>query len=169
MRAEWESTHPPPRSEGDWEAYARQYTTQVEHWLDEGYGACHFSARRWTEDLCDRLHYFHNERYLLFFWAILPNHCHLVIRPLESHALEALIGAMKGVTARHIQLAMGTTGALWEEECYDRIIRDEEHLWRIVQYIGRNPRTAGRVSENHWRRWIHPEWEAVGWKFIDDQ
>ena len=22
------------------------------------------------------------------------------------------------------------TGALWQEELYDRIIRDEEHLWR---------------------------------------
>ena len=92
----------------------------------------------------------------------MPNHCHAVIRPSHEYALEKLLGTMKGVTARHINAALGSTGALWEEECYDRIVRDEEHLWRVIQYIGRNPRIAGLATEAVWRRWIHPEWEAAG-------
>jgi REP element-mobilizing transposase RayT len=168
MRSEWERTHPPPRSERDWEEYAREYTTQVERWLDEGYGECLFRERRWADDLQERLHHFHGERYLLSCWAILPNHCHLVIRPHAPDSLEDLLGAMKGVTARHLNAALSRQGTVWEEECYDRIVRDEEHLWRIVQYIGRNPHAAGCGHENAWRRWIHPEWEAAGWRFIDE-
>jgi putative transposase len=168
LRAEWERTHPFPRSESDWEGLAREFTTRAERWLDEGYGECFFRERRWFDDLRDRINHFQEQRYLLSCWVIMPNHCHVVIRPFDGHSLEDLLGAMKGVTARHINVALSTTGALWEEECYDRIVRDEEHLWRVIQYIGRNPRMAGLESEAAWRRWMHPAWEAAGWRFLDE-
>jgi putative transposase len=167
LRDEWERTHPPPPSEEAWKAYAREFTNSAERWLDEGAGACHFREQRWCEDLAQRLHHFQHQRYFLACRAIMPNHCHALIQPFAGHELEDLLGAMKGVTARHINLALGTTGALWAEECYDRIVRDEEHLWRVIQYIGRNPRMCGLGTEVAWRRWIHPEWEAVGWRFFD--
>ena len=44
------------------------------------------------------------------------------------------------------------------------IVRDDEHLWRAIQYIGRNPRSAG-IAPKCWRRWIHPGWESLGWRF----
>ena len=75
---------------------------------------------------------------------------------------------MKGVTARHINAARGVNEPLWENECYDRIVRDEEHLWRVIQYIGRNPRLAGLATQAAWRRWIHPKWIAAGWRFLDE-
>lgn len=53
---------------------------------------------------------------------------------------------------------------MWQEESYDRIVRDEEHLWRCVQYIGRNPQQAG-LPADQWRRWIDPRWEQAGWGF----
>ena len=46
LREEWERTHPPPRRDEDWLAYAREVTNSAEQWLDEGYGACHFRERR---------------------------------------------------------------------------------------------------------------------------
>jgi REP element-mobilizing transposase RayT len=169
LRDEWERTHPAPRDEKTWEAFAREYTTQAERWLDEGFGACHFRERQWTDDLRERLHHFHSERYQLSCWSIMPNHCHLVIRPFDGFELEDLVGAMKGVTARHINQAIGTKGTLWTEESYDRIIRDEEHLWRVIQYIGSNPRLSGLAHEASWRRWMDPEWENAGWRFIDSK
>lgn len=168
LRADWELRHPEPRSKKDWENYAREFTARAERWLDQGYGACHFRERDWVNDLQERLHRFQDQRYFLSCWAIMPNHCHLVIRPFEGHLLEDLIGAMKGVSARHVNRALRTTGALWEEESYDRIIRDEEHLWRVIQYIGRNPRLAGLEAEASWRRWIHPDWASIGWGFRDE-
>ena len=168
LRADWELRHPEPRSESDWEDYAREFTARAERWLDAGYGACHFRHQHWVDDLRERLHHFQDERYFLSCWAIMPNHCHLVIRPFESDSLEDLLGAMKGVTARHINQALGTTGSIWEEESYDRIVRDEEHLWRVIQYIGRNPRLAGLEAEQTRRRWIHPAWAAAGWDFHNE-
>ncbi|QEG36478.1 transposase [Bythopirellula goksoeyrii] len=167
LRSDWERTHPPPRSEKDWTEYAREVTTSVEHWLDEGYGVCHFRNKRWCEELRSRLHHFQDQRYQLSCWAILPNHCHAILRPFEGYSLEDLVGSLKGVAARNINSVLGLSGQLWQEESFDRILRDEEHLWRVVQYIGANPRKAGLENENAWRRWIHPDWEAAGWGFQD--
>jgi len=97
----------------------------------------------------------------------MPNHCHLVIRPFEGHDLEDLIGAMKGVSARHIHAATGASGELWQQEFFDRIVRDGEHLWRIIQYIGRNPQLA-RLPRHGWNLWIDPAWSAAGWDFRFD-
>jgi hypothetical protein len=53
---------------------------------------------------------------------------------------------------------------LWQEESFDRIARDEEHLYRVVQYIGRNPDKA-ELGQGEFVRWIDPEWEQIGWGF----
>ena len=46
----------------------------------------------------------------------------------------------------------------------DRIIRDEEHLYSSIQYIGRNPKAAHLTTEEC-LRWIRPEWLSLGWSF----
>jgi hypothetical protein len=69
--------------------------------------------------------------------------------------------------ARQINGAVGRSGVLWHDESFDRIIRDEEHLYRCIQYIGRNPRRIG-LPKDWWIRWIRPSWEALGWTFEDE-
>ena len=69
----------------------------------------------------------------------MPNHCHLTIRPFTDHELEKILQGMKAASAKAVNALLGTTGSLWQQESYDRIVRDEEHLWRVIQYIGRNP------------------------------
>ncbi|MEX0715729.1 MAG: hypothetical protein WD066_04045 [Planctomycetaceae bacterium] len=59
---------------------------------------------------------------------------------------------------------MERDGALWQEESFDRIIRDAEHLWQCLQYIGRNPRFAG-LPRDAYSLWVNPKWEACGWRF----
>lgn len=168
LRTNWEQTQPTLRSKDSWEQQAREVTKHVERWLDQGDGACHFQSRHHSDDLRQRLDHFQDERYQISCWAIMPNHCHLVIRPLGGNSLEDLVGAIKGVSARHLNSELGLEGALWEEESYDRIIRDEEHLWNVIQYIGRNPAKAGLGRED-WRRWIRPDWEKAGWGFRQDE
>ncbi|MES2790403.1 MAG: transposase [Planctomycetota bacterium] len=137
---------------------------RAEAWLDEGHGACQLRDPRWANDLHDRLQYFNGVRYQLSCSVIMPNHCHAVIRPFNEQKLEDLLGSMKGVLAQHLNAAMGTQGELWQQECYDRIIRDAEHLHRIIQYIGRNP-AALELPLDRWPRWIDPAWEQAGWGF----
>ena len=42
LQAEWERTHPEPRSEQNWEVHTREIVRRAEAWLDEGHGACYF-------------------------------------------------------------------------------------------------------------------------------
>ncbi len=136
-----------------------------EVWLDEGHGECHFREQRWINDLNERLQYFNGSRYQLSCSVIMPNHCHAIIRPFDGYELENLLGQMKGVTSRHLNAALGRQNELWEQECYDRIIRDTEHLYRVVQYIGRNPASLN-IPRQRWPLWIDPLWEQAGWGFV---
>jgi REP element-mobilizing transposase RayT len=164
LRRQWEITHPPPRSKEQWEDYARQLTQRAERWLDEGYGVCHFREPRLAQLLADALLHFQDKRYFLSCFVVMPNHCHLVIRPFSGHDLEDLLGVCKGYVARKVNKATNGSGPFWQDESYDRIVRGEEHLYRVVQYVGRNPANAG-LRANESLRWIHPTWQQSGWGF----
>ena len=166
LRVQWEATHPPPHSENDWKQYAREVTQHAERWMDEGYGKCVFGELWAARILADALVRFQGERYLTSCYTVMPNHCHLLIQPFAKYPLEKILQACKGYTAHEVNRQRNRGGSLWQEESYDQIVRDEEHLWRVVQYIGRNPGKAGLPREC-WVRWIHPDWQRAGWDFED--
>lgn len=141
---------------------------QVEFWLDQGYGSCRLADARAARIVTDSLDHFDCQRYELGARVIMANHVHLVLRPLipEEHTLESILQSIKTFTSRRINQLHGIRGALWQSESFDRIVRDEEHLWRCLQYIGRNPRNAGRLP-NECHLWVRPEWENLGWRFTD--
>jgi REP element-mobilizing transposase RayT len=168
MRREWERQNPPPRNEKTWTEYARTVFRAVEKWMDAGYGACWFRLEPYAQELHRSILHFHQQRYEIGCFVIMANHCHLVIRPFESIELEDEIGSMKSVSANFINKRERLDGQVWQQESYDRIIRDEEHLYRVVQYIGLNPHRAG-LREQDWHRWINPQWQAAGWTFHDLQ
>ncbi len=97
---------------------------------------------------------------------MMPNHVHVIAKPLGQWRLEQILDSWKGFVGHSVNKAMNRSGALWQEESYDRIIRDEEHLFRVVQYIGNNPSKAG-LPESAWVRWIHPTWEQDNWGYQD--
>jgi len=109
---------------------------------------------------------FDGERYELGAYAVMPNHVHAIVRPMlpKEHPLETIIGSWKQHAATRIHQRAGTSGNLWQDEAFDRIIRDEEHLYRVLQYIGRNPQKAG-LPPDICPLWVRPEWEALGWRF----
>lgn len=96
----------------------------------------------------------------------MPNHLHAVVRPTEGkkNSLERILGSWKQFSSARINEERGERGALWQEESFDRIIRDEEHLYRAIQYIGRNPEKAG-LPPGACPLWIRPAWEQMGWRF----
>lgn len=168
MRLHWEAKYPPPRTEEAWEEYARTVFVSVEKWLDQGSGACLFQDKKFADELARSILCYQRQRYFVGCFVVMPNHCHLVIRPIEGFRLEGIVGTIKGVVARFVNDATGSSGPVWQSECFDRIVRDEEHLFRVVQYIGRNPKKAG-LPEASWRRWVCPQWQACGWGFRDGQ
>jgi len=163
-REHWEQTHQEPRSEAEWRELAREITKRTEAYLDEGYGECIFKEKCLAEEMSQSLRHFQDVRYQTSCVVVMPNHIHLVIRPFNGFELQELLQSSKGFVARKVNSHLKRKGQLWEEESYDRIIRDEEHLLRVIQYIGRNPEKAGLSAEDCCL-WLHPEWAAAGYRF----
>jgi putative transposase len=152
----------------NWETYARSLAVKIETWLDEGMGACWLARPELAKVVVDALHYFDNDQYELDCYVVMPNHIHCLLRPLrpEDLPLEKVLQGRKLRMSLQINGILERSGQLWEEESFDRIVRDEEHLYRCIQYIGRNPAKA-RLPQDQWRRWIRPSWELLGWRFED--
>jgi REP element-mobilizing transposase RayT len=163
LRAEWTRRHPPPRSDEDLDELWRETFRRVDRWLDEGMGSCRLADRRASGIVVDSLHHFDGQRYELGCFVVMHNHVHLVVRPYDEddEALERITRGWKRHTAREINKLTGVEGALWQDESFDRIVRDEEHLWRTIQYIGRNPLKAG-LHRDECPTWINLQWEQLG-------
>jgi len=166
LRAEWERRHPPPRSRQDLEQISRQIFTRFERWLDQGFGSCLLKTAGFAAKVVEQLEAEDGGNCELGCYVVMPNHVHAIVRPLRprERPLQDIVGAMKGASACGINQARGASGSLWQRDSYDRIIRDEEHLYRIIQYIGRNPARSGLVLDAA-PLWIRPEWRDLGWRF----
>jgi REP element-mobilizing transposase RayT len=84
----------------------------------------------------------------LFAWVVMPDHVHLLLKPNPGMDLSQVMKGLKGVSARKINKHRGTKGHVWQDESYDRIIRDEEEFLLKLNYIALNPKKAGLVSGN---------------------
>lgn len=166
IKAEWERKHPPPHSKKALEELAKQNFERVELWLDQGYGSCVLKEPQFAELTTNPMHHFDGQRYELGCYVVMPSHVHCIVRPTDpqSQPLESITKSWKSHSGRTINDALGKSGEFWQEESHDRIIRDEQHLWRTIQYIGRNPGYAG-LKREQCAIWIRPEWEGLGWKF----
>ena len=69
----------------------------------------------------------------------MPNHVHVLFRPLGKHVLAEILKSWKGFTAREINKRIGKKGSLWQDEYWDRLIRSERHFFKVAEYIRENP------------------------------
>lgn len=165
-KAEWLRRHPPPRANAVLDAWSRAMMERVDAWLDQGMGGCLLRAPSIREPLIASMRASDGKTCELGAFVVMPNHVHAIVRPLDPQqvALESVLKHWKGVSASEINRTLDRTGALWQRESFDRLIRDEEHLWRALQYLGRNPHKA-RLPDGEFDRWVNPAWESCGWKF----
>lgn len=133
----WRTTWPPPWTADQQAEYHQKFTVKLERWLDQGMGSCLLRLAENREILEDVLMHFEGERVQHHSWVIMPNHVHLLFKPLV--AIEELIQAWKSVSARRIG-----QGSIWQANYRDTLIRDGDHFANAVRYIRRNPR---RLSE----------------------
>ncbi len=96
----------------------------------------------------DAIKHFHKIRYWLTVAVVMPDHTHLMLKPVahESNAefsLSKILQGIKGFSFREINRLRGTKGPLWQEESFDRIVRDYEEYLEKWHYIRVNPVKAG--------------------------
>ncbi len=101
----------------------------------------------------------HTPWVILDAFVVMPNHVHGIVfiakdpvgaqhaAPLQNgyrgprpHSLGAIVRSFKSAATRQMNLLRGTPGApVWQRNYYEHVIRSEDELNRIRQYIEENP------------------------------
>ena len=109
----------------------------------------------------------HKKESVVYAYNVMATHAHVVVQPLPTrvddpygwcdylafHPLERVVGRMKGRSARLINQRRGVSGSLWQDESYDRTIRDMRDLDNTIDYVHNNPVRWGLVALPEQYRW----------------
>jgi len=97
-----------------------------------------------------------------------PSSCpttHICCSPLFATAtagtfvLPEILRAIKGASARSINLLNESCGPVWQDESFDHVLRGDESLQETIEYIRQNPVRRGLVEKPEDYRWL---WIACG-------
>ena len=143
LRRKWEEHHQPPYTDKERERFNELFSERVDEWLDQGAGSCCLRDPAVSQIVADTLGHFDGERYDLDEWVVMPNHVHVLVRPLGDYKLPDILHSWKSYSAHEIYKAMREKGIVWQRESYDHIVRNVDELLRIRNYIRSNPEKAG--------------------------
>jgi len=93
----------------------------------------------------ESLRYWDGRKWTLYAAVVMPDHVHALAQPLPLaqglgvYDLSEVIHSVKSFSAHQIIRLRGSCGSLWQDERYDRIMRDDAEFWEKWQYIMNNP------------------------------
>jgi hypothetical protein len=91
-------------------------------------------------------------------------HVPLRIPPRRPRSLATFVGGFKGAVKKHINEIRRTPGApVWQENYYEHIIRNEDELNKIREYILTNPLRWAHDRENPERQPTESVEEEPDW------
>lgn len=128
------------------------FRKNVEKYLDKGFGACFLQDERIAKLTQDSLIFYHEKKYLLTAWVIMPNHIHFLTTPLENVEIREIAHSIKSYTAHEANKILNRSGQFWQHEPFDRYIRNPKHFLNVIEYIENNPVKAGFCKKpEDWR------------------
>ncbi len=146
-RERWKQTHDLDNlSPAELAEYHRLFSDRYEALLNAGSGSCVLRDEVNAKIVRDALQHFEGQRYLLDEFVIMPNHVHVLVKPMNGHGLSDITHSWKSFTANQINKRLGKTGQFWQHESYDHIVRHERAMAAIRRYIRENPKVAGASS-----------------------
>ena len=141
--------------------FERSWFAKFEAVLDGGSsGPLWLKEERVADEVADSLHLLDGSIYRLEAFSIMPNHVHVVFKPLPTKAhddeatypsLSSIMQSLKGNTALACNRLLNRAGAFWAHESYDHYVRDHDEWLRIIAYVLKNPVKAGFVKA--WKDW----------------
>jgi alanyl-tRNA synthetase/REP element-mobilizing transposase RayT len=103
-------------------------------------------------------------RYQLYAACVMPDHVHFLFEPQIKEqdkegkpvfwSLVELLRSIKSFTAHEINTLEKTSGQVWENESFDRMIRGDADLEEKFHYICRNPWDSGVVPPTENYPWL---------------
>ena len=89
-------------------------------------------------------------------WVLMPDHFHGLLS-LGETTLGAVVGQLKGASARLINQSLNTSGTIWQHAYFDHALRHEEDRIGVSRYIVANPLRRGLVKNIG----DYPYWNSV--------
>ncbi len=88
----------------------------------------------------------------------MPDHVHLLLTPAIDEqgpiSIPEIMQAIKGTSAHRINKCLGRKGRVWQDESFDRAMREVENVRGKIEYILGNPVRAGLVTNPLEYRWL---------------
>ena len=150
----------------------RQWFLKCEEILHrEAVGPTWLRDDRVADEVVENLHHLDGDAYRLDAFTVMSNHVHTVFRPLVSKelieemfqsqdalggipALSNIMHTIKGRSARACNLILGRSGAFWEHESFDHVIRAGK-FHKTIRYVLNNPVKVG----------VARTWEDYRWNY----
>ncbi len=104
-------------------------------------------------DICASsiLHY-NNSELKVICYCVMSNHIHLLFKLMpENRGISKLMQSIKGYSSRECNKELKRKGTFWQNESYDRWLRDENEYRYTINYILNNPVKAGIITD--WKDW----------------
>jgi putative transposase len=124
----------------------------------------HLERHDLAKEVQKSLYHFAGQRYDLIGYVVMPSHFHWVFHPrrewfevaqARGHRRtprERIMQSVKGYTAFICNRLLGLAGTFWQDEAYDHVVRGDDELARIIEYIEANPVRAGlSPTPEDWR------------------
>lgn len=92
--------------------------------------------------------------YSLIAVIIMPDHAHILFTEKDPFSLSRIMKGMKGGSAWKVNKTRNKSGSVWQDESYDRIVRDQNELEREFHYMLYNPVKQGLTND---------PWAYHGW------
>jgi REP element-mobilizing transposase RayT len=133
----------PESRRGEWEHLLkieddREKRTKLEEYLDRGVGECHLRNPGVAKIAEDAMLHFHNERYELLAWCVMPNHVHVLVH-VWDWPLAKMLQNWKSISAVKANRLLLRCGEFWQREYWETFMRDEEQERVAIHYIENNP------------------------------
>lgn len=138
----------------------RERRAKLEGYLDRGVGECWLRDARIAKLAEEALRHFHNERYELLAWCVMPNHVHVLVDVMKTPLDEMIQSWKRFVATKALRLLreerrspnrpVSSTAtdepnrssafhSFWQREYWDTYMRSEEQEKTAIRYIENNP------------------------------
>ena len=120
------------------------FRRHCERLLDGSHGECVLRDHRAAKVIAEAISHFDNDRYRLYAWCVMPNHVHAIFK--TALPLAEVLHSWKSYTRTAVNRLLARTGKLWQDDYFDRVMRNEKQFRRAIDYVVDNPTKAGLVD-----------------------
>ena len=111
--------------------------------------------------------------------VILPNHIHMILKPVNINEYPKIIGEIKKYFTKNANIEYKTNSnresSIWQRRYWEHTIRDENDLYKHVDYIHYNPVKHGYVmAVKDWKyssfdKFVKMGYYDVNWCNFNDE